>query len=58
MGHIQRHHLTESLVVVPDDNFLEKANSILEGLFDLQISLAIENKALSQQRDRLLERLI
>lgn len=58
MGHIQRHHLSESLVIVPDSSFLKKANKIMASLFDQQILLQEENISLKSQRDQLLAKLI
>lgn len=58
MGHIQRHHLSESLVIVPDDLLLSKADIILGNFFDQQILLQIENISLKSQRDQLLVKLI
>lgn len=58
MGHIQRHHLSESLVVVPGNGLLKKADSALEPLFEDVISLQLENKFLRSQRDQLLAKLI
>ena len=58
MGHIQRHHLTESKVVVPDEFVLKKANIILEPIFKQQVLLQEENSSLRSQRDQLLTKLI
>lgn len=58
MGHIQRHHLNESLVVVPTEPILIKANKVLSNLFDQQILLKEENISLRSQRDQLLVKLI
>lgn len=58
MGHIQRHHLTESKVVAPNEIILKKANIILEPIFNQQILLQEENISLKSQRDQLLVKLI
>ncbi len=58
MGHIQRHHLSESLVIVPTKPILIKANKTLSNLFDQQILLQEENVSLKSQRDQLLVKLI
>ncbi len=58
MGHIQRHHLTESKVVVPDKSILKNANAILEPIFEQQILLQEENISLKKSRDQLLAKLI
>lgn len=58
MGHIQRHHLSDALVLVPDELLLKKADGILKSLLEKQVSLQIENISLKSQRDQLLARLI
>lgn len=58
MGHIQRHHLSESFVVVPTESVLIKVNNIMSDLFDQQILLQEENIFLKSQRDLLLTKLI
>lgn len=58
MGHIQRHHLSESLVVVPNKSVLEKAGKIMSCLFEQQIFLQEENISLKSQRGQLLAKLI
>lgn len=58
MGHIQRHHLTESKVIVPDKSILKNANTTIEPVFEQQILLQEENIVLKQSRDQLLAKLI
>jgi type I restriction enzyme S subunit len=58
MGHIQRHHLSESFVVVPNDPFLKEVDGVMSNLFDHQILLQEENISLKLQRDQLLAILI
>lgn len=58
MGHIQRHHLTDSLVLIPDEYVFTKANKILDPLFNQQIKFMEENISLKSQRDLLLAKLI
>ena len=58
MGHIQRHHLSDSLVLVPDDATLRRMDKVLGPVLDRQIQLGIESRNLSQIRDVLLPRLI
>lgn len=58
MGHIQRRHLSESLITVPNDSLLKRADTILGIFFDQQILLQRENIYLRSQRDGLLEKLI
>ncbi len=58
MGHIQRHHLDDALVAIPNDQFMQIANN----LFDPMISKLINNnaqiKTLVITRDTLLPKLI
>jgi len=58
LGHIQRHHLTESKVIISDKSLLNKANTILGPIFEQQILLQEENISLKQSRDQLLAGLI
>ena len=54
MGHIQRHHLSESLVAVPDSNELEIMNNILKPIIDRIINLRVDSDILTRTRDLLL----
>lgn len=58
MGHIQRRHLTESLINVPDKYTLKLANEIIEPLLERIKSNAIQIQTLIQTRDSLLPRLM
>lgn len=58
MGHIQRHHLKSSLVLVPDNETLLIMNKILSPIFEKNVIVNIENRNLSQIRDSLLPKLI
>ena len=58
MGHIQRHHLSESFVVAPDKNTFEIMNKIFNPLMDRIIHLRVENEALTRTRDLLLPKLV
>ena len=58
MGHIQRHHLREAKVCVPDTRLLEEMDAQFEPLIAKFISNAMESKTLSAIRDSLLPRLI
>ncbi|MEI6042531.1 MAG: restriction endonuclease subunit S [bacterium] len=58
MGHIQRHHISDALVLIPNESLLRKADKILSNLFEKQISLYVENISLRSQRDQLLAKLI
>lgn len=58
MGHIQRHHLSDAEVLIPDDNSFKKFNPIMEPIIDQFINNALEIYTLSQIRDSLLPRLM
>ena len=58
MGHIQRHHLTEALVLVPNATLLHHADTVIRPLFDRALALRLESRALTAQRDALLPRLV
>ena len=58
MGHIQRHHLSDSKVIVPDEISLQKMNKIMKPLLEKIISLKIQSNNLSQIRDSLLPQLM
>ncbi len=58
MGHIQRKHLTEAKVLVPDDHVLSTANKVFEPLLSQLITNALQARTLATLRDTLLPRLI
>lgn len=58
MGHIQRRHLKESIINVPNIELLEKANDVLEPIFDKLQNNSIQIQTLTQTRDTLLPKLI
>jgi type I restriction enzyme S subunit len=58
MGHIQRHHLREALVVAPPASLLGTLEGIFEPLLQASITIRLQSKTLSQIRDTLLPRLI
>ncbi len=58
MGHIQRHHLAETLVAIPPKEVFEKMNKIMNPLIEKYISNAVEARNLSQIRDALLPKLM
>lgn len=58
MGHIQRHHLSASLVIVPPREILHSMSATMAPLLDRVISNGIEIRRLSQIRDSLLPRLM
>jgi len=58
MGHIQRHHLAEALVAVPDDDFMAFADSKISPVFEHIISNNSQIQTLSKLRDTLLPKLM
>jgi len=56
MGHIQRHHLSESFVVIPNSKTFEKANPILNTIIEKMIQVNVESRKLSQIRDFVLSK--
>jgi type I restriction enzyme, S subunit len=58
MGHIQRHHLTESLVVVPDTRTLKSMDAVMSPLVEKQVSCRLESRTLAAIRDALLPKLM
>ena len=58
MGHIQRHHLSEALTVVPDAAMLKAMDCYMQPLVDRNLALRIDARTLAIQRDALLPRLV
>ncbi|MFM4921190.1 restriction endonuclease subunit S [Aeromonas dhakensis] len=58
MGHIQRKHLTEAMVVVPSSQVLAEADKIFGPLLDQWVNNAEQAQTLATLRDTLLSRLI
>lgn len=58
MGHIQRKHLTESIINVPDVEIMEKANDIFLPILERYICNSLQINALKQLRDILLPKLM
>ena len=58
MGHIQRHHLHEALILVPPIKILENYNTIFQPIFDQIISNKLEVENLTKTRDALLPKLM
>ncbi len=58
MGHIQRHHLTASQVIVPDDKTLERMDKLLAPILERISGIKVETKVLSEIRDLLLPKLM
>lgn len=58
MGHIQRHHLDEAEVTVPDECVLQLADSLIGPIFAKAIALELESRTLAEVRDTLLPKLM
>ena len=58
MGHIQRKHLTESLINVPNSESLKKGNEILMPLIEKIINNSVQICTLTHLRDALLPKLM
>lgn len=58
MGHIQRKHLTEALVLIPPSDVLKAADDVFTPLIDEFINNSLQASNLTELRDTLLPRLI
>lgn len=58
MGHIQRRHLTDSIINVPNKELMNLADSILSPILDKIQESKIQIQTLTQTRDTLLPRLM
>jgi type I restriction enzyme S subunit len=58
MGHIKRHHLTDSKVLVPNDVILERMNEIMNTFIHKIIKNKLELRMLISLRDSLLPKLM
>jgi len=58
MGHIQRQHLKNSLVVIPSEGTLTKMNNVLNPIIEKLIEININSRNLSQIRELLLPKLM
>ncbi len=58
MGHIQRHHLSEALVIIPPENILQVMDKTMMPLLQKSIPTSLESSQLSAIRDTLLPKLI
>jgi type I restriction enzyme, S subunit len=58
MGHIQRHHLTRAMTVVPDHDVMRVANNIIGPLFDRRVANDLESRTLATTRNLLLPKLM
>jgi type I restriction enzyme S subunit len=58
MGHIQRHHLTDSLVALPPKMLIQRADRLLNPLIEAYIKNVVEAHTLAAMRDALLPKLM
>ena len=58
MGHIQRRHLQEALVVVPPHEILQKAHALIGAVYDLHAQVVVESRKLATMRDLLIPKLL
>lgn len=58
MGHIQRHHLSEAMVLVPPRPELESMTEVMAPLVEKIIANNIESRTLAELRDTLLPKLM
>ena len=58
MGHIQRQHLSKSLVAVPDSNTFKMMNTIFNPIINRIINLRVEKDVLAKTRDIILPKLM
>ena len=58
MGHIQRGHLSESKLAIPNSKLLYRAAQIIEPIISMKIKTLVANRNLAEIRDSLLPRLI
>lgn len=58
MGHIQRHHLTEAMVVVPTAEVLAAVGSVIAPLESKLLANELESRTLADLRDLLLPKLL
>jgi len=58
MGHIQRRHITEALVICPSVEVLERLGGYFAPLIDMMSNNQIESRTLAELRDTLLPKLL
>lgn len=58
MGHIQRHHLTESLCAVPSALLLTRMDALMAPIFEQIVQLRRQARSLARTRDALLPKLL
>ena len=58
MGHIQRHHLDEAKVAIPDERLLTALDQVMAPLHERTLGLAVQSRSLAALRETLLPKLI
>lgn len=58
MGHIQRHHLADVLVLIPPTRLMQAMDDVMEPLLDRHISNSLEARTATTIRDALLPKLL
>ncbi len=58
MGHIQRHHLNQAEVIIPNDNTMQKINSQMSPILNKIMLINQEIQSLACSRDELLPKLM
>lgn len=58
MGHINRKHLTEAKVLIPDEDSLKIFNTEMKVYFEEMLNISLQNKNLMELRDTLLPKLM
>lgn len=58
MGHIQRHHLSDAKVVVPDPDVLRVADKMIAPIIEQIVQRSVESRVITTLRDTLLPKFI
>ena len=58
MGHIQRRHLTDTIINVPNKQMMNIADDVLSPIFEKMKETKIQIQTLTQTRDALLPKLM
>jgi type I restriction enzyme S subunit len=58
MGHIQRHHLSDAKIVVPESDVLNAADKVIAPIIEQVMQRRVESRTLAALRDALLPKLI
>jgi type I restriction enzyme S subunit len=58
MGHIQRHHLSEAMMPIPQDGLLNAMDSIMKPMIESLWRRNVQSRTLAELRDTLLPKLI